>query len=80
MNAREFLNLQDAYQDVYQKLDEAVYGGAQKKPAAPADTRMTVTAIDKKGNTKAYQNYKAGDKRYKAADNMEEEVVEEGLR
>jgi hypothetical protein len=80
MNAREFLNLQDAYQDVYQKLDEVVYGGAQKKPAAPADTRMTVTAIDKKGNTKAYQNYKAGDKRYKAADHMEEEVVEEGLR
>ena len=80
MNAREFLNLQDAYQDVYQKLDEAVYGGEQKKPAAPADTRMTVTAIDKKGNTKAYQNYKAGDKRYKAADHMEEEVVEEGLR
>ena len=55
-----------------QKLNmygEAVYGGTPKK-----DTRMTVTAADKKGNTKAYQNYKAGDKRYKAADHMGEEL------
>jgi hypothetical protein len=38
----------------------------------------TVTAADKKGNTKAYQNYKAGMKKkdgspmYKAADHMKE--------
>ena len=44
-------------------VDEAVYGGT---PAEKKDTRYTVTAADKKANTKAYQNYKAGDKRYKA--------------
>ena len=41
------------------------------------DTRMTVTNADKKGNTPAYQKYKAGDKRYKAADHMKENVVDE---
>ena len=50
---------------------EAVYGGAKKE--APKDTRMVVTAADKKANTKAYQNYKAGNKAYKAADHMGEE-------
>ena len=50
-------------------VDEAVYGGT---PAEKKDTRYTVTAADKKANTKAYQNYKAGDKRYKAADHMTE--------
>ena len=40
--------------------DEAVYGGA-KKPA-PTDNRLTVTNADKKGNTPAYQRFKAGDK------------------
>ena len=46
---------------------EAVYGGGQKK-----DTSMVVTNADKKANTKAYQNLKAGVKGYKAADHMEE--------
>ena len=41
---------------------EAVYGGAKKE--APKDTRLTVTNADKKANTKAYQNYKAGNKAY----------------
>jgi len=49
---------------------EAVYGGAKKE--APKDTRLTVTNADKKANTKAYQNYKAGNKAYKAADHMKE--------
>ena len=49
---------------------EAVYGGAKKE--APKDTRLVVTAADKKANTKAYQNYKAGNKAYKAADHMKE--------
>ena len=47
----------------------------------------TVTAADKKGNTKAYQNYKAGMKGkdgkplYKAADHMkEEDQVDEAMR
>ena len=50
---------------------EAVYGGAKKE--APKDTRMVVTNADKKANTKAYQNMKAGVKGYKAADHMGEE-------
>ena len=32
---------------------------------------LLVTAADKKANTKAYQNYKAGNKAYKAADHLE---------
>ena len=50
-------------------LPEAVYGGT---PPEKKDTRMTVTNADKKANTPAYQKYKAGDKRYKAADHMGE--------
>jgi len=61
------------------EVDEAVYGGTPAKKEAPKDTRMVVTAADKKANTKAYQNMKAGDKRYKAADHMGEEVVDEAL-
>ena len=52
---------------------EAVYGGSKKE--APKDTRMVVTAADKKANTKAYQNYKAGNKAYKAADHLKNESV-----
>ena len=55
-------------------VDEAVYGGTPAKKEAPKDTRYTVTAADRKGNTPAYQKYKAGDKRYKAADHMGEEA------
>ena len=51
---------------------EAVYGGDKKE--APKDTRLVVTAADKKANTKAYQNYKAGNKAYKAADHLKDEV------
>ena len=50
-------------------LPEAVYGGT---PPEKKDTRMIVTNADKKANTPAYQKYKAGDKRYKAADHMNE--------
>ena len=51
-------------------MEEAVYGGGQKKelPKPPKDTRMTVTAADKSGNTPAYQRYKAGNKNYKMAE------------
>jgi hypothetical protein len=55
-----------------ENVDEAVYGG-DKKPA-PTDKRLTVTNADKAGNTPAYQRYKAGDKRYKAADHMGEDA------
>ena len=50
---------------------EAVYGGGKK--VEKKDTRLTVTAADKKANTKAYQNYKAGNKAYKAADHLKED-------
>jgi len=50
---------------------EAVYGGGKKE--APKDTRMVVTNADKKANTKAYQNMKAGVKGYKAADHLKSE-------
>ena len=55
-----------------ENVDEAVYGGTPAKKEAPKDTRMMVTAADKKANTPAYQKFKAGDKRYKAADHMGE--------
>ena len=54
-----------------EKVTEAVYGG---EPEKKKDNRMTVTAADKKANTPAYQKFKAGDKRYKAADHMGEEA------
>ncbi len=53
------------------EMDEAVYGGVKPEPK---DTRMTVTAADKKANTKAWQNYKAGHKGYKAADHLQNEA------
>ena len=60
------------------EVDEAVYGGT---PPEKKDTRMVVTNADKAGNTPAYQKMKAGDKRYKAADHMGEDVeVEEGYK
>ena len=52
------------------KVDEAVYGGVKKEKK---DTRMVVTAADKKANTKAYQNYKSGNKAYKAADHLKDD-------
>lgn len=60
------------------EVDEESYMDYSKRKAAEKkDTRMTVTAADKKGNTPAYKNYKAGDKRYKAAAGLGEEVLDE---
>jgi hypothetical protein len=59
------------------EVDEAVYGGTPAKKEEPKDTRYTVTAADKKGNTAAYQKYKSGDKRYKAAPHLGEETLDE---
>ena len=49
---------------------------AYPKKDEPKDTRMVVTKADKTGNTKAYQNYKAGNKAYKAADHLDEDLKE----
>ena len=58
---------------------EAVYGKSSEKVEAErrkrddlAGSPLVVTNADKKANTKAYQNLKAGVKGYKAADHMEE--------
>jgi len=61
------------------ELDEAVYGGEKEEPK---DDRMVVTAADKRGNTSAYQKFKAGHKGYKAAEHLknEEVEVEEGYK
>jgi hypothetical protein len=59
------------------EVDEAVYGGTPAKKEEPKDTRYTVTAADKKGNTAAYQKYKAGDTRYKAAPHLGEGTLQE---
>ena len=76
MNSQEYHSLQEAYMNVYQEVDEAVYGGEQKKPEAPKDKRLVVTNADRIGNTQAYQKFKKGDPRYKAADHMGEETRE----
>ena len=52
-----------------EKIGEAVYGGTPEKKK---DDRMVVTNADKKANTPAYQAYKAGNKKYKSADHMNE--------
>lgn len=56
------------------EIDEAslVYGGAKKEPE---DKRMLVTKADKTGNTKAWQNYKAGNPSYKAAPHLDEKIT-----
>jgi hypothetical protein len=58
-------------------MGEAVYGGSTvyggSKPE-PQDTRKVVTNADKKANTKAWQNYKSGNKGYKAADHVKEDI------
>ena len=66
MNSKDLRNIASVY--------EAVYGGAKK--VEKKDTRLVVTAADKKANTKAYQNYKAGNKAYKAADHLGEGKAE----
>ena len=62
MDSKDLRNIASVY--------EAVYGGGKKEEKK--DTRLVVTAADKKANTKAYQNYKAGNKAYKAADHIKE--------
>jgi len=41
------------------------------------DEKMVVTKADKQSNTKAYQEYKKGNKRYKAADDLNEGAEEQ---
>jgi len=80
MDSRDLQGLMEAYVKVCAPVDEAVYGGEPKKPEAPKDDRMVVTAADKRGNTPAYQKFKAGHKGYKAADHLGEESVDEAVK
>ena len=59
-------------EDWRESIVEATYrpSGSAAPTDTPADTRMTVTAADKAGNTKAYQSFKAGDPAYKAASHL----------
>ncbi len=50
------------------RKDDKLFGSPNKK--------YTVTNADKKGNTPAWKNYKAGDKRYTAADHLKKEELE----
>jgi hypothetical protein len=50
-------------------IDEATYKPSKPEPE---DTRRVVTINDKRGNTKAWQNYQAGHKGYKAAPHLDE--------
>jgi len=53
--------------------EAVVYGGEKKEPK---DTRMIVTASDRKANTKAWQNYLAGHSGYRAASHLNKEEHE----
>jgi len=60
-------------EDWRESIVEATYrpSGSAAPTDTPVDTRKTVTAADKAGNTKAYQNFKAGDPAYKAASHLQ---------
>ena len=67
------------------EVKEAVYGktpaqveAERRKKDNLAGAPLTVTNADKKANTKAYQNYKAGVKGYKAADHLKNEDAQYG--
>ena len=67
------------------EVKEAVYGRSAEKVEASRRKRddlagapLVVTNADKKANTKAYQNYKAGVKGYKAADHLKNEDAQYG--
>ena len=77
-----------AMKDLNSLYAEAVYGKPKsagqelasrenKDNAAGAPKKMIVTRADKKANTKAYQNYKAGAKGYAAADHLKNEEYAE---
>ena len=59
---------QSAGQELAKREKDDDAAGAPKK-------KLVVTNADKKANTPAYQKYKAGDKRYAAADHMKEEEL-----
>ena len=71
-SAKQIKDLNKVYLEaVYGKSPEKVEAERRKKDNL-AGSPLVVTNADKKANTKAYQNLKAGVKGYKAADHMKE--------
>ena len=71
-SAKQLNELSKVYLEaVYGKSPEQVEAERRKKNDL-AGSPLVVTNADKKANTKAYQNLKAGVKGYKAADHMKE--------
>jgi len=71
-SAKQLRDLSKVYLEaVYGKSPEKVEAERRKKDDL-AGSPLVVTNADKKANTKAYQNLKAGVKGYKAADHMKE--------
>jgi hypothetical protein len=67
-----------AVKDLNSLYAEAVYGKPKTDTSSSsAPKKMIVTRADKKANTKAYQNYKAGAKGYEAADHLKNEEYAE---
>ncbi len=67
-----------AVKDLNSLYAEAVYGKPKTDASSSsAPKKMIVTRADKKANTKAYQNYKAGAKGYEAADHLKNEEYAE---
>ena len=74
MNSKDLRNIASVYEAVYGKPKTAGQQlASREKNDNAAGAPMVVTNADKKANTKAYQNYKAGMKGYKAADHMKEQ-------
>ena len=73
-SAKQLNELSKVYLEaVYGKSPEQVEAERRKKDDL-AGSPLVVTNADKKANTKAYQNFKAGKKGYKAADHLGEGI------
>jgi len=73
LESKQLVNLSKIYNEaVYGKSPEQIEAAKRKKDNL-AGAPLTVTNADKKANTKAYQNYKAGNKAYKAADHLKDD-------
>ena len=87
MESRDVFASSKQLEDISAVYMEAVYGKSAGQELADREKKddafgapkkkMVVTNADKKANTPAYQKYKAGDKRYAAADHMKEEELHE---
>ena len=76
LESKQLVNLSKIYNEaVYGKSPEQIEASKRKKDDL-AGAPLTVTNADKKANTPAWKNYKAGKKGYKAADHLNNESAE----